>query len=261
MLLLAGIFFIIKYVKDISLFSWNIGNPSIERAKKQVRWLKNRPENFFILTETKNSAGCLFIKNYFQKIGYFVVFPDIKGKEYGSMLISKHPLEESTFSNYVGSLSFRAVSARISLSNGILEIIGLYVPSRDKSIKKIKRKKFFLKNVVEALKSAPSSNFRIVLGDFNILEPNHNPYYPFFEKWEYDFYKNLIDNQLRDAFRVISPDSKEYSWVGRTGNGYRYDHCFVSENILSKIKDCFYFHKPRNIKLSDHSAIITQLSL
>lgn len=248
-------------MKDISLFCWNIGNPSIERAKKQVKWLKYRSESSLVLTEIKNSKGCNFIKDYFQGIGYNVIFPNIEGKEYGSMLISKYPLEESTFSNHMNSLPFRAASAQISLPDGILEIIGLYVPSRDKSVKKIKRKKSFLNNVIEALKSAPTPNFRIVLGDFNILEPNHNPRYSFFEKWEYDFYKNLTDNQLKDAFRVISPDVEEYSWVGRTGDGYRYDHCFVSENILSKIENCFYFHEPRNIRLSDHSAIVTQLSL
>jgi len=250
-----------KHMKDISLFCWNIGNPSIERAKNQVKWLKKRPESFFILTETKNSAGCLFIKDHFQKLGYYVVSPNIEGKEYGTMLISKYPLEESKFSNHINSLPFRAVSARIPLPNGILEIIGLYVPSRDKSMKKIQRKKNFLKNVIQALKSAPASDFRIVLGDFNILEPDHNPHYSFFEKWEYDFYKNLISNQFKDAFRSISPNLEEYSWVGRTGDGYRYDHCFVSENILSKIKNCFYFHKPRDIRLSDHSALITELNL
>ena len=104
-------------------------------------------------------------------------------------------------------------------------------------------------------------NFRIILGDFNILEPDHNPHYSFFEKWEYDFYRSLINNQFKDAFRVISPNTKEYSWVGLTGDGYRYDHCFVSENIASTIGKCFYFHEPRDIRLSDHSAIITQLNL
>lgn len=250
-----------KYMRDISLFCWNIGNPSIERAEKQVRWLKKRPESFFVLTETKNSEGCLFIKDYFQKNGYQVVFPNIEGKEYGTILISKYPIEESTFSNHIYSLPFRAASARIALPNGILEIIGLYVPSRDKSIKKIERKKVFLKNIVEALKSAPTSHFRIILGDFNILEPNHSPHYSFFEKWEYDFYNNLVNNKFRDAFRSISPHLEEYSWVGRTGNGYRYDHCFVSDNILSALEKCFYFHTPRNLRLSDHSAIVTQLSL
>lgn len=93
-------------MKNISLFCRNIGNPSIERAKKQVNWLKNRPESFFILTETKNSAGCLFIKNYFQEMGYYAVFPNIEGKEYGTMLISKYPLQESTFSNHISSLPF-----------------------------------------------------------------------------------------------------------------------------------------------------------
>jgi len=244
-----------------SFFCWNIANPSIERAKKQLLWLIKRSEDFFILTEVKNSKGCLFIKEYFQRLGYNVIFPKIEGNEYGVMLISKHILDASPFSKYIDYLPFRAASAQTKLSQGTLDIIGLYVPSRDRSIKKTERKRKFLTNVLYALKNAPKSELRIFLGDLNILEPSHIPHYSFFEQWEYDFYDNLIDNGLKDAFRHTNPDSQEYSWVGRTGDGYRYDHCFVSDNLLSKIRECYYLHEPRDIKLSDHSAIITKINL
>ena len=45
----------------LSLLTLNIGNPSLERAKKQCEWLTKRPEDVFVLTETKNSQPELFM--------------------------------------------------------------------------------------------------------------------------------------------------------------------------------------------------------
>jgi len=106
----------------------------------------------------------------------------------------------------------------------------------------------------------PAKNFRIVCGDFNVLEPAHSPHYSFFQDWEYKFYDDLTWSKMTDAFRFLSPDKKEYSWVGRTGDGYRYDHIFVSNNTSKFIKKCFYDHSPRKIRLSDHSGVVLELS-
>lgn len=51
--------------KKISFLSLNIGNPSLDRARKQCEWLDKRPEDVFILTETKNSQGCSYIEDFF----------------------------------------------------------------------------------------------------------------------------------------------------------------------------------------------------
>lgn len=110
------------------------------------------------------------------------------------------------------------------------------------------------------LQGLDGCDFDFVWG-LNILEPDHHPHYSFFEGWEYAFYKDLSRYHLGDAFRYLHPLIREYSWVGRTGNGYRYDHCFVSDGLLPKVKKCFYLHEPRKLRLSDHSAIITEIGL
>lgn len=248
-------------INKFSLFCWNIANPSIERAGKQAEWLRKRPENVLVLTEAKQSKGCIFLERYFQAYGYNVVFLKPEGKEFGVIMVSKYPLMPSNFSTYVDYLQARVVSAKLNLPSGELEIIGIYVPSRDSSFEKITKKKRFLSSLVNALEAASNPAMRIFCGDLNILEPNHIPRYSFFEEWEYDFYRNLVKYQLRDAFRHLYPSIQEYSWVGRTGDGYRYDHCFVLENLLPLLTECRYLHEPREIKLSDHSAIITELNL
>ena len=43
---------------DLSFLTFNIGNPSEQRAQRQLEWLAGRPEHVLVLTETKASAGC-----------------------------------------------------------------------------------------------------------------------------------------------------------------------------------------------------------
>ncbi len=42
---------------SLSLITVNIGAPSIERARRQLEWLAERPEDIFVLTETKATPG------------------------------------------------------------------------------------------------------------------------------------------------------------------------------------------------------------
>jgi len=247
-------------MQNLSIFIWNIANPSPDRAAKQAEWIRKRKEDIFVLTEIKTSHGCLFLKKYFEAYGYYVLFPDIEDKEYGSMIVSKIPISGGTL-KYMNFISSRAMCGKFSLFNKDIEVVGIYVPSRDTSDEKIKRKRFFLQTFLNAIQKLNPNNLRIVCGDFNILEPNHKPRYSFFKDWEYDFYSQLSQYQLSDAWRFLHPSKQEYSWVGKTGDGYRYDHCFVSNALLSVTKNSFYLHEPRLQKLSDHSALITKLSL
>ncbi|MEU0396510.1 hypothetical protein ABZ208_27705 [Streptomyces sp. NPDC006208] len=103
----------------------------------------------------------------------------------------------------------------------------------------------------------------MVIGDFNILEPTHTPRYRFFQPFEYDFYGWLGQAGYQDAFRELHPDAAEYSWVGRTGDGYRYDHAHVSADLVPAVHGCAYVHEPRTgpDRLTDHSALSLNLSL
>jgi exodeoxyribonuclease III len=137
----------------------------------------------------------------------------------------------------------------------------LYVPSRDASPDKTERKRKWLACCDTALASIAGQP-TLLLGDLNILEPGHKPRYPFFAPFEYDFYQALGDTHgLTDAFRGLHPDAAEYSWVGRTGDGYRYDHAFCSRQLAGLVASCQYVHQPRSDKLSDHSALALHLDL
>lgn len=259
-------------MKKIYFLSLNVGNPSIERAKKQCEWLLNRKEDIFVLTETKESKGCLYIEDYFKQyrynlftfqsaISYEVNFPHSQTGDLGVMIISKYPIIKTINYFLKESIYFsRQTEVEIQIENEKINIVGLYVPSRDRTEEKIYRKRKFIDNIENYLKDSCHNN-RIIMGDLNILEKNHKPHYSTFFEWEYDFYDNIIKNGYVDAFRYIAPHKQEYSWVGRTQDGYRYDYCFVSSNLKTNILDCRYVHETREIRITDHSAITVALNI
>jgi exodeoxyribonuclease-3 len=112
------------------------------------------------------------------------------------------------------------------------------------------------------LASADGQHPVVLAGDLNVLEPDHRPHYRFFADFEYDFYRSLTArHELVDAYRHQHPDTIDHSWVGRTGDGYRYDHAFCAATLADRITDCGYDHTPRLTTLSDHSALTMQLAV
>lgn len=258
--------------KNTSFLSLNIGNPSLERAKEQCRWLEKREEDVFILTETKVSQGCEYIEEFFLQYGYDlfsmnsslnfdVSFPKSQTGDLGVMIISKHPIKKSYNSFAKDSIFYsRELETIISINNKLISVIGLYVPSRDRSDNKILRKKSFLNDISELINHSNDIP-RVIMGDLNIIERNHIPHYSSFFDWEYDFYDELINKGYIDTYRYCNNEKQEYSWVGRTNDGYRYDYGFVSTNLKNNIIDCRYLHETRKNGLTDHSGIVIELEI
>lgn len=256
---------------ELKILTLNIGNPSLERARKQVKWLEDRNEDIFVLTETKNSEGCHFIKDYFFNYGYnllslnsniqyYVYFPQSTYNELGVMIISKIPFTKTySIFNIDDKYYSRFAACEVEYKSETINIIGLYVPSRDSSVEKVTRKKEFCIAVANYLKSIPHNN-TIVCGDFNILSKTHIPHYSNFLNWEYRFYDLFIELGYIDAFTHCNENVNDYSWVGRTNDGYRYDYFFVSN--LIKINQCYFIHETRKTnKITDHSAVFLSLNV
>jgi exonuclease III len=85
------------------------------------------------------------------------------------------------------------------------------------------------------------------------------------ERWdaaEAALIRGLEAYGFRDAFRAVhGHELKETSWEWpRHGGGYRLDHLIVSAEI--EVDDCRYAHVwRRELKLSDHSALVAELRL
>ena len=75
----------------LSLLTLNIGNPSPDRAQRQLAWLIRREEDVLVLSETKASAGCRLLAEEFTAAGYAVHYPQPGPGEYGTMIVSTVP--------------------------------------------------------------------------------------------------------------------------------------------------------------------------
>jgi exodeoxyribonuclease-3 len=247
---------------SLSFLTFNIGNPSEQRAQRQLAWLADRTEHVLVLTETKASAGCRLLASAFTTAGCHVAFPVPGPGEYGAMIISRVQAQPDGFGSTVGYLPARAASVTLPAPAGPIQVIGAYAPSRDAGLEKTERKRTWLAAFRAALAARDAAIPAMFLGDLNVLEPDHRPHYPFFVPFEYDFYRALsAEHGFTDAFRHLHPAAAEYSWVGRTGDGYRYDHAFCSAILAPAISSCRYLHEPRTDGLSDHSALTAGLTV
>jgi exodeoxyribonuclease III len=153
----------------LSLLTFNIGNPSPERAQRQLAWLARRDEHVLVLTETKASAGCRLLVGAFTAAGYHVTYPE--PGEYGTMIISRVAAAPDGFGDQIGYLPSRAVAVILLAPGGPLRVIGLYVPSRDAGAEKTERKRRWLAACDAALASVTAGMPAILDGGLNILEP------------------------------------------------------------------------------------------
>jgi exodeoxyribonuclease-3 len=246
----------------LGVMTFNLNNPSRDRAERQLAYLAARLEPVLVLTETADSAGCRFLEERFTAAGYSVTFPRPEQRgERGVMIVSS--LETRPLETGVDYLPHRAVGVTVNTDEGPTDFIGLYVPSRDATPAKVERKRTFLQTCRSKLLGAEGDVRRVVIGDLNVLEPGHVPRYRFFQPFEYEFYNWFGMAGYEDAFRQLHPDVRAYSWVGKTGDGYRYDHAFVSGRLADGLRGCSYVHEPRTMtdRLTDHSALAVQLSV
>ncbi|MGD0728477.1 MAG: endonuclease/exonuclease/phosphatase family protein [Candidatus Micrarchaeaceae archaeon] len=242
---------------QIKCLNWNIQNPSPQRAIKQINWIERSNFDVIILTEFKCSRAGLYIIDRLKSKGYVVKYPELD-KDYGVLLaVSKDnamdsKINKELLSNRISSIVYKAANEKLLL-------LGVYAPiwNTDKQRAFLE---FFAKSI-EDICSNEKYDKIIILGDMNMLEPNHTSKYQFLEEWR-AFYKTLDKHVFVDAFRLIYPNKEEYSWFtnGRDHQiDQRIDHCFVSKNLTDCIKDCSYIHEVRLEKLSDHSAMCLEI--
>ena len=244
-------------MKDaFGILTLNIGNPAVERAERQLDWLSARSEDVLVLTETCDSKGTRLIAERLAGAGWDVRLPLPADGERGVLVASRVRLAARA-GDVTPYLPARA--ELVGLAGATLDVIGVYVPSRDESTVKTERKRRFVSELATALDRRPERS-AVLIGDLNILEPQHRPRRHEFVDWEYAVYDGLLGAGWLDAYRLAHPDAMEYSWVGHHDDGYRFDHAFVTSDLRDRVATCGYAHETRELGLTDHSAMLLELT-
>jgi exodeoxyribonuclease-3 len=142
-------------------------------------------------------------------------------------------------------------------------LIGIYIPSRDRSDRKVARKEAFIKSMLDSLRGLPTTRREhlVIAGDYNAVARTHQPPLPGFFAWEYDLHDELERLGLRSAHELRSRGRQPHSWMGRTGLGYLYDYVHLGRALHRSVERCNYLHGPRERRLSDHAALAVRLDI
>jgi exonuclease III len=246
----------------LRLVLFNAQHASPARAWRQVGWLaKQETADFVVVTEVGPGPGGDALVTALAEHGYpSVLAPSPEVRDYRTVLASRSvPLEP--VASGVTVLPHRAPCAAVRLGSQSFVLLGLYVPSRGPQQRRNQDKRAFQAAVSAALPGlmARCQGPLIVAGDLNVVEPGHTPHHSVFGDWEYDFYRSFVAAGLADAYRQLHPDTVDHSWYGRAGNGYRFDHVFFDAARCGQLLACDYLHEPRELGLTDHSAMLLQV--
>lgn len=247
----------------LQLVTINIGAAAQARAERIAAWLGDRDDDVVILTETSNGPGTAWLLDRYRATGWRVIHTPSTDGDRSAAIVTRIP--------------GRGPHVRLDLSVPLphrlpvcwldtipaIPVVGAYVPSRDRSAAKVDKKRGFIESLLGAVTRVPGfvRGGMILGGDFNVIDRFHQPAHTGFLDFELDMAKRLAEHGLLDAFGHCRPGVQEHSWVGRTGDGYRYDYLYVGAPLTRVLASCDYLHHTRTAGLTDHSAVQMRLNI
>lgn len=259
--------------------TWNV-NSIRSRIDHVKEWLDTNRVDILCLQETKTEDQ-FFPVEIFSNIGYEVSISGQKSYN-GVAIISKFPINDikigfdQVISDYKDSSMLSEQKRIISAEINDIRIINVYVPNgssinSDKFIYKEK----WLECLKSYLRKINSDNKPIcLLGDFNIAPEDKDIHTPSNYKEsimasskERKLLKDALGDNLEDVFRIFEPGGKNWSWwdyrhsAWERDKGWRIDHIYLTEDILSCANSCWIDKEPRSReKPSDHAPVVVEIS-
>ncbi len=259
--------------------TWNV-NSIRSRIENVKEWLIANQIDVLCLQETKTEDK-FFPTQVFSNLGYEVLVSGQKSYN-GVAILSKYPINnvkigfEQVLTN-LDDLSDLVQQKRIiSAEINDITVVNVYVPNgssitSDKFIYKQK----WIKCLRQYINEIKLNNMPMcLLGDFNIAPEDKDIHTPsnyinsiMASSMERKLLKDALGSELEDVFRIFEPGEKNWSWwdyrnsAWERDNGWRIDHIYLTEDILSCSNSCWIDKEPRSRdKPSDHAPVIVDIS-
>ena len=259
--------------------TWNV-NSIRSRIDHVKEWLVTNKIDILCLQETKTEDK-FFPIEIFSNLGYEVSISGQKSYN-GVAIISRFPINnikigfDEVIKDHKDLPILDEQKRIISAEINDIRIINVYVPNgssinSDKFIYKEK----WIKCLKLYLKEINSSNAPIcLLGDFNIAPEDRDIHTPSNYKEsimasskERKLLRDALGEELEDVFRIFEPGDKNWSWwdyrhsAWERDKGWRIDHIYLTEDILSCANSCWIDKEPRSReKPSDHAPVVVDIS-
>lgn len=254
-----------------SLLALNVSAPTPSRARGLLELLWPADDDVWVLTETSGGEGSRLIAQVSRAAGHDVHITDLAAAGgRGVMVVVRRPGLRAEVEDGAAPavLPGRVLPLRLEdEAGGPLRLLGVYGaasdPVRYSSSAQRRRKRDWLASFDEWLgvwSSAHPGLPAVVLGDLNLVDPLHDDELPYVLPEETALLGTLGEvHGLADAFRHLHPTSTEVSWVDHRGVGCRYDHAFVTADLLPGVRACDLDQAPREAGLTDHAALRLRL--
>ena len=258
--------------------SWNV-NSVRTRLDQVLTWLKQAQPDVLCLQETK-VADELFPHAAFEELGYSCAISGQKAYN-GVALISRLPIEDVQI-GFTALLPNDPEASALSDQKRVISalidgvrVLNLYVPNGNSlSSEKYPYKLQWLGCLKRYLeRQEAQADPLCMVGDFNIGPEACDLHDPerltggiMASAPERQALQAALAGRLTDAFRVFEPASGHWSWWDyRSGawdrdQGWRIDHIYLSEDLLSCATGCVIDKAPRgNTQPSDHAPVVVNL--
>ncbi|OQW99596.1 MAG: hypothetical protein BWK73_50205 [Thiothrix lacustris] len=199
--------------------------------------------DIIVLTEFRNNSNAETLRSSLATTGFHYFGGTSAAPQENSVCIfSKQPFVHRTYPELPTSDRHRLISAHFDC----VSIYGVYFP--------LNKAKASLFEFLRKGGCRPTDGAYFIIGDFNTglhFQDEHGA--TFYCTTEFNA---LLESGLVDSWRNRHPSTKEFSWYSNRGNGFRIDHAFSNSEADGLIEQVYYDHKPREAKITDHSALV-----
>ena len=233
-----------EQTKMIKVLSWNIRQGGGSRIAPILKVMETEQPDILTFSEYRNNDSGIKIRTGLLKMGYrYQAVSNADNNVNTAFIAAKFPFNSVLFPKADPIYAHSIIRADFDAFN----LYGMYLPHK-------KKHQLFDFLINEELTNPKPS---ILAGDFNTghnyIDQEGNSF------WYTDKLKKIESMDYVDAFRLKNDAVKEYSWYSHQGNGYRYDHIYVHNDLIPIISDCYYLHECREKSLSDHSPMILHI--
>ena len=269
-------------MRKIKIATWNV-NSINARLENLLFWLQDSKPDVALLQEIKCQESNFPLQPIVD-LGYNVeVFGQ---KSYnGVAILSKFPLQDVIRNLNENDHQARYIEALICTQKQAIRVASIYAPNGGSELlfgqKANESDKFFYKmqffdHLYRRLQSLLKHNeVAIFGGDYNVASNDIDVYDPIglknticFHPDEQKKFRKIINLGYLDSFRMLNPNTQNFSWWDYRGNGWGYNKGLRIDYLLTspKASDCLtsafmddkMMEKPKS---SDHCPVFAILDL
>ena len=233
------------------IIALNIRQGGGNRAPKLLEWILGQAPDLIVFSEWRPNLVGQSIILHLQESGYTSQSISKDDTKANSVLVAGRKNFELT--NVTPQNSKKGVLGLADL--GALRICASYFPQKEEKV-------VFFDRCADLAKEHSNVPFLLV-GDLNTGN-NELDLEPGGDKFLCDDQFTSLETEvgLADLWRLQhGPDAREWTWRS-SKNGFRIDHAFANDafRTLYKKINCHYLHEPRETKITDHSALVIDLT-